>query len=541
MGRSRGTSGEVSLSYQSDVIVVGGGLAGIVTALELSDRGKKVLLLDRDEEARFGGLARESYGGVFLVGTPHQRFFGIKDTPERALQDWRSFAEFDPQDEWPRRWAEQFVHLNHPHIYRWLHGRGIRFFPVVHWVERGMDVPGNSVPRFHMVWGTGQGLADQLIAHLRRCRHVTLQFGHAVEHIVDEGGRASGVRGQIEGEGTPFEAHADTVVVASGGMCGSLDEVRKHWPSAWHKAPDVLLNGSHRFADGTMHHATQAMDGVVTHLDRMWLYAAGVHHPEPKHADHGLSLVPPKSALWVNAAGARIGPIPLVSGFDTRYLVERITDQPRGWTWQVMNRRIAIKELAVSGAEHNPAMRDRKLFSFLKAVLLGNPALVDSLIADCPDFVVANSVEELVAKMNQLCGGTHIDPSNFHAEIDKYDAEVARGDGEQRRRIQQLRQYRGDRVRTCKAQPILDSKAMPLIAIREFLLTRKSLGGIQTDLKCRVLRGTEEPIPGLYAVGEAAGFGGGGIHGLRALEGTFLASCVLTGRIAAANIAGKSL
>ena len=276
----------------------------------------------------------------------------------------------------------------------------------------------------------------------------------------------------------------------------------------------------------------------------MWNYAAGVHHPKPRKPMHGLSLVPPRSALWLNWRGERIGPQPLVSGFDTRRLVTDICRQERQYSWQLMNRRIALKELAISGAEHNPSIRDRNKLGFLRDIIFGNRWLVNEMLTNCRDFVTAGSLPELVEKMNALQGDNAVELNLVQDAVDRYDTTIARGENlmndEQLRRIAALRKYRGDRIRLCEFQAINDAKALPLIAVREFIISRKSLGGIQTDLQSRVLDASGQPIPGLYAVGEAAGFGGGGVHGLRALEGTFLGGCILSGRIAAASIDGRT-
>ncbi len=529
---------------RSEVLIVGGGIAGITTALDLLDSGKSVLLLDRDQAEVFGGLARESFGGMFFVDSPEQRRLGMRDSTELALRDWCSFAEFGPDDHWPKAWADAYVNRCTPDVYHWVHRHGVRFMPVINWVERGEFQPGNSLPRFHMVWGTGQALADQLIAALRHHANagkLALRFGHRVEQLLSSNGQIDGVQGVEEKSGIPFEVHAEHTVVATGGINGSLEMVRRHWHADWGQPPEEILNGSHRFADGTLHQAVAGAGGHLTHLDKMWNYAAGVHHPRPRKPHHGLSLVPPRSALWLNWQGQRIGPQPLVSGFDTRRLVTDICAQERAYSWQVLNRRIALKELAVSGAEFNPSIRDKKVFAFLRDILLGNRWLVDELTQNCQDFVVARTLPELVEKMNALQGDASVELRSVTEAVEHYDATIDRGRGlmndEQLRRIAGLRQYRGDRVRLCKFQRIQDDKALPLMAIREFITSRKSLGGIQTDLQSRVLSLSGQPIPGLYAVGEAAGFGGGGVHGLRALEGTFLGGCILSGRIAARAIA----
>jgi predicted oxidoreductase len=532
----------------ADVLIIGGGIAGITVALDLLDGGKTVALLDRDEEAAFGGLARESFGGMFFVDSPEQRRQGIRDTCELALRDWQSFAEFDPDDRWPKAWAEAYVRRCTADVHRWVRGFGVSFLPVVNWVERGEHRPGNSVPRFHVAWGTGKGLAEALIAALRGHRNahrLTLRFNRRVELLSMRGGRIDGAEGVDEKTGSPFEVRAEQVVVAAGGINGGdLTRARQHWHRDWGTPPAELLSGSHRFADGRLHDATAAIGGVLTHLDRMWNYAAGVHHPRPRKPLHGLSLVPPRSALWLDWRGMRIGPQPLVSGFDTRRLVTEICAQERQYSWQVMNRRIALKELAVSGAEHNPSIREKRKLGFLRDILFGNRWLVNEMIAHCRDFVTAGTLPELVDKMNALQGDQAVQLDAVTDAVRRYDDTIARGESlmndEQLRRIAALRTYRGDRIRLCKFQPIDDARALPLIAVREFIISRKSLGGIMTDLESRVLDAAGQPIAGLYAVGEAAGFGGGGVHGLRALEGTFLGGCILSGRIAAASIDGRT-
>ncbi|THF62309.1 FAD-binding dehydrogenase [Pseudothauera nasutitermitis] len=521
----------------TDILIVGGGIAGICAAIEALAAGRRVLLVDRDRAENLGGLARESFGGMFLVDTPEQRRQGLHDSPVLALEDWQAFAQFGADEHWPRAWAEAYVHRCTAEVGGWLRAAGVRYFPVPNWVERGLDTQGNSVPRFHMVWGTGQALTDRLIARLRAVAagRLDLRFGLRVERLLSRDGRICGVAGVREDDSEAFELHAGAVIVASGGINGDLDRVRRHWHADWGEPPATLLNGSHRYADGRLHDAVGALGGAVTHLDRMWNYAAGVHHPCPRKPRHGLSLVPPRSALWLDARGARIGPRPLVTGFDTRDLVTQVCRGRPAHSWQLMNRRIALKELAVSGAEFNPSIRERRPLAFLRDLLFGNRWLYEQMVGPCLDFVTADTLPELVARMNALNGDDAVDPTAVRAAAEAYDAAIDRGPpyaDEQLQRIELLRRWKGDRIRTCRFQKILDPRAGPLIAVREFIISRKSLGGIQTDLDCRVLDLGGRPIPGLYAAGEAAGFGGGGMHGLRALEGTFLGGCVLGGRIA---------
>jgi predicted oxidoreductase len=528
-----------------DAVIIGGGIAGIVTALELLDAGKQVLLLERGDEKGLGGLAMQAFGGMALVDTPLQRRSGIRDSAAIALADWHSFAEFGPGDEWPRRWAEHYVTRCVPEVYEWLTQRGLRFIPAVQWVERGWLRRGNTLPRYHVLWGTSQHMIATLLQALRaHPRRAALQIlcGHTVHELMLRDHRVIGCMGIDAATRAPFEVEADHVVVASGGITGNLARVRDHWPRDWGAPPQTLLNGSHPQADGLLHDATAAVGGRVTHLDQMWTYAAGVHHPRPQFPGHGLSLIPCKSALWMDHQGRRIGPEPLVTCYDTHAMVERIARGGYPYTWQILNRRIAVRELAASGAEHNPVIRDRRVLAFAWQLLRGNTALVDELTNECHDFVVAPTLPELVRRMNALIGNDWVSAEVLESEIRPYDEQIARGrrfhNDEQLRRIAHLRQWLGDRLRTCAFQRILDPDAGPLIAIREFILTRKSMGGIQTDLGSRVIGVHGAPIPGLLAAGEAAGFGGGGANGKRSLEGTFLSGCILTARAAARTVAG---
>lgn len=539
--------------YQAEVIVAGAGLSGMVAALELLDQGKRVLLVDRDTEDNIGGLAVWAFGGMFFVDSPHQRKAGIRDSTELALKDWFSFAAYEPGEVWGPRWAEQFVHYTTPHVYQWLRSLNINFFPVIHWVERGLFQPGNSVPRFHLLWGTGyeliRVLKERLYQHPNR-KKLQLCFRHRVTDIQISEDKVSGLQGWREDLDQPFEATADTVIIASGGIGGNIDKIKANWEPAWGTPPKEILNGAHPYGWGDLHEASEKINGHVVHLEKQWNYAAGVRHPQPRYDNHGLSLVPCKSALWLNYRGQRMGPVPLVTGYDTRYLVERICQEEKKYSWQVLNQKIAYKEFAISGSEHNPAVRDKKLLQFIGNVLFGNKKLVDEMLDTCPDFVVAGSLEELTDRMNALTGTNDVSLDFLRESIQQYDAQIERGpafhNDDQLRRIAHARQYRGDKARTSKFQKINDKNAYPLIAIHNRILSRKSLGGIQTDLQCRVLQkpdahGNQQVIEGLFAVGEAAGFGGGGIHGKRSLEGTFLAGCVLTGRIAAKTIGGEAL
>lgn len=527
----------------SHTIVIGAGLAGLTTTLDLLDQGHRVTLLDRDEADRLGGLGLHAFGGMALVDTPLQRFNRINDSAEIALADWLAFAEFEPGDVWPRRWAEHYVQHCVPEVYEWLRRYGIRFIPAVQWVERGWMTRGNTLPRYHVLWGTSRHMVLTLIEALKQHPNrdlLTLLARHRVDGLLSNSDGVEGCHGMDERLERPFELRADAVVVATGGITGDLQRVRQHWPQGWGQAPATLLNGSHPHADGRMHDAIGHMGGAVTHLDQMWNYAAGVRHPRPHFPGHGLSLIPAKSGLWLDPDGQRIGPVPFVTGFDTYDMVAQIARSQWPWTWQVLNRRIADKELAASGAEHNQHIRDRRPVALLMQMLNGNRELVDELLEQCPDFVAADNLTDLARRMNMVAGDGRISAAKLREQIQPYDDQIKRGprlhNDDQLRRIEQLRRWPGDRFRTCRYQAILDPSAGPLIAIRCQLLTRKSTGGIQTNLQSRALDQQGQPISGLYAVGEAAGFGGGGANGRKSLEGTFLSGCILTAHAAARHI-----
>jgi predicted oxidoreductase len=528
-----------SVRYQGHTVVIGGGIAGIVTALELLDGGHSVVLVDRDTPERFGGLARWAFGGMALVGTPEQRRMKIADSPELALEDWIRFGELAADDRWPRAWAECYVQESRVWVYEWLKSLGLKFMPAVNWVERGSSIKGNSVPRYHMLWGAGLELVETLIGrlldHPNRDR-LTLLHGHRVTDLVSSGGAVLGCRGVDEAAGREFAVQADHTVVATGGMNGSVEQVRRHWPPAWPPAPKVILDGAHPFSDGGVHAAVAELGGSLTHERDMWNYAAGIPHPQPHFEGHGLSLVPPKSVLWLTPDGDPVGPAPMVTGFDTREMCRQVAAHP--YTWQVLNWKIAAKELAISGSEHNPRIVNHQLFRFLLDLLLSNDRLVRQMTAESPEFVTAATPAELAARMNRLTGNDLIDADRLGRRIQDHDRVLAdnalRAADPVMQRITELRQWRGDALRTCKLQPIGDKKAGPLVAIRLHFISRKSLGGIRTDLQGRALGQNGQPLAGLYAVGEAAGFGGGGASGKRSLEGTFLSGCILTARKTAA-------
>lgn len=439
---------KMATKYEADVIVAGGGLAGMVTTLELLDKGKRVILFDRDTEENLGGLAVWAFGGMFFVDSKHQRKAGIKDSTALAMEDWFSFAEYEPGEVWGPRWAEQFIHFTTPHVYEWLRNIGINFFPVIHWVERGLFQPGNSVPRFHLLWGTGYELVrvlkERLKNHPNRDK-LQLYFSHRINELTLSNGRVTGLVGTREDNNEAFEAIAEAVVIATGGIGGNIEKIQSNWEPDWGKAPTDILNGAHRYGLGDLHDASEKISANIVNLEKQWNYAAGVRHPQPRYENHGLSLVPSKSALWLNYRGERMGPVPLVTGYDTRYLVERICQEEKKYSWQVLNKTIAYKEFAISGSEHNQAVRDKKLIKFIGNVLFGNRQLVDEMLDTCPDFVTAGSLDELAEKMNELTGTGDVDPKLLKESVHRYDDQIDRGpafhNDEQLRRIAHARQY----------------------------------------------------------------------------------------------------
>lgn len=527
----------------TDVLIIGGGLAGLVTALELVRAGQSVTVVDRDTPERLGGLALWAFGGMALVGTPLQARMKIHDHPERALADWLRFGELDRSDRWSLAWAKHYVERSRPEVHDWLLAEGLKFMPAVNWVERGRFGDGNSVPRYHILWGTARALVHRMVTALRQADtggRLTLLHGHRVTALDHQAGRLCGALAVNQRSGAEVHLKAPVVVLAMGGINGSHAQCRAHWP-AGRAQPATMLNGAHPYADGRLHaHAAEQLGARIINPGEMWNYAAGFPHPFPHFEGHGLSTIPCKSALWLDHRGRRIGPEPLVTGFDTHWLCQRVAEQEKPWTWHLLNRRIAAREFAISGAEHNRTIRDRQLPTFVKETLLGNHRLIAQMQRESEDFLVADTLAGLAAQMNALTRSHDIDPAQLEATVDAFDANFATGGSLQNdaqiRMIEHARRWRPDRLRTCKPAPLKKKGAGPFIAIRMQLITRKSLGGLRTDLASRVLDGQGQPIAGLYCVGEAAGFGGGNCNGKRSLEGTFLPGCILTARAASRAI-----
>ncbi len=532
-------------NVQSDVLVIGGGLAGIVTAIECLRAGKSVTLVDRDMPERLGGLALWAFGGMALVDTPLQRRMRLKDSAEIAYRDWMRFGELsetDPADQLRRAWGKYYVEHSRAQVYDWVIDHGLKFMPAVNWVERGMQGDGNTLPRYHVVWGTSRQLTRRMIEVLHQANksnRLTLLSRHRIVALDSHNGTVTGAVGVNEANGSEVCFSAQAVVLAMGGINGSHAQTRANWVED-RPMPATMLNGAHPFADGKLHHLVADLGGTITHAGEMWNYAAGFPHPQPHFEGHGLSAIPCKSALWLNHRGERIGPQPLVTGFDTHELCQRVAAQEKPYTWQLMNWRIAVKEFAISGAEHNQRIRDLQFPMFLKETLLGNHRLIKQMAAESMHFLVDDTLAGLAAKMNALTATSDVKPEVLQRTADIFDANFSRVDSvvndDQIRRIEHARHWGPDKLRTCKPAPLQKPGAGPFIAIQMQLITRKSLGGLQTDLQSRVLNASGQPMPALYCVGEAAGFGGGGASGKRSLEGTFLPGCILTARAATRSI-----
>jgi len=536
----------------ADAIVVGAGLAGLVATCELVTAGRRVIVLDQEPAASLGGQAHWSFGGLFLVDSPEQRRMGIRDSIELAWQDWQGTAGFDrPEDAWPRRWARAYVEFAAGAKRAWLAERGISFFPVVNWAERGgfgADGPGNSVPRFHVTWGTGPGLLAPFISRVHEAvgrGQVQLRFRHRVDGLSLSGGAVDGVHGAVlapsdvaRGQASSrtvigdFALRATAVIVTSGGIGGDHELVRAHWPARLGSPPEHMLAGVPAHVDGRMLAITAQAGGAVINADRMWHYPEGITNFAPIWPQHGIRILPGPSALWLDACGRRL-PVPLFPGFDTLSVLAHLRTTGYDHSWFLLNRKIIGKEFALSGSEQNPDLTGRSVRGLLARVSADMPAPVAAFVKQGADFVTASNLPTLIERMNALTDTPLIDADALTAQVIARDRAVANPYGKdlQLAAVRGARAYRGDRlIRVAKPHRLLDPAAGPLIAVRLHILTRKTLGGLHTDLAGRVLRADGTPLPGLYAAGEVAGFGGGGVHGYRALEGTFLGGCLFSGR-----------
>ncbi len=546
-----------------DVVVVGAGLAGLVATAELTRAGRRVLLLDAENAASLGGQAFWSFGGLFLVDSPEQRRLGVHDSAELALADWFGSAQFadDGSDRWGRAWAEGFVDFAAGELRSWLHAQGVRWFPLVQWAERGGYTAGghgNSVPRFHVTWGTGPGILEPFVRALLDARAaglVDVRFRHRVTGVVVTDGRVTGVRGDVlrddhvaravassrEVTGT-FELDADAVVVATGGIGANHDLVRATWPADAGRMPDRMLSGVPDHVDGSGIAAARDAGAAVVHSDRMWHYPEGITNHSPVWTDHGIRILPGPSSLWLDADGQRL-PVPLFPGFDALGALQHITRRGDDHSWFVLDRTILGSEFALSGSEQNPDLTGKDVALLLQRVKPGAVGPVEAFAQRSPEFLWADTPAELAAKMNALSGDERIDAAALERTIVERDRQVTSGLGKDLQVVatKQARAYVVDKlIRVAKPHRLLDPAHGPLLAVRLSVLTRKTLGGLHTDLEGRVLRPDGEVLPGLWAVGEASGFGGGGVHGHRALEGTFLGGCLFTGRTVGRALAAQA-
>jgi predicted oxidoreductase len=541
------------MADDADVIIVGAGLAGLVAAAELAEAGKKIIIVDQEPEQSLGGQAFWSFGGLFLVDSPEQRRMRIRDSHDLALEDWLGTAAFDrPEDFWPRKWAEAYVGFAAGEKRSWLLQRGLKFFPVVGWAERGGGNAighGNSVPRFHITWGTGPGVLEPFVQRVREAQKrglISFKFRHRVNELTRTGATVDGVRGDILQPSTverghkssreiasDFELHAQAVIVASGGIGGNHQLVRENWPKRLGPAPKRMTTGVPDHVDGRMLAITERAGGSIINRDRMWHYVEGIRNWAPIWTDHAIRILPGPSSLWLDARGKRL-PVPLYPGFDTLSTLSHIMSTGFDHSWFILTKKIIQKEFALSGSEQNPDLTGKSWRQVLGRATSGIPGPVKAFMEKGEDFIVEADLPTLVARMNALAGGEPLlELAQVEREIRARDRQLDNPFSKdmQITALRGARAYLGDRlIRTAKPHKMLDPANGPLIAVRLNILTRKTLGGLQTDLDSHVLGADGQPVAGLYAVGEAAGFGGGGVHGYAALEGTFLGGCIFSGR-----------
>jgi predicted oxidoreductase len=555
----------------ADVIIIGGGLAGLVASNELVRAGKRVAILDQENAANLGGQAFWSLGGLFLVDTPMQRRLRVKDSFDLAWQDWQGSAQWDrldgehPEDEWAKRWGRAYVEFAAGEKLPWLQEQGVKFTPLVGWAERGDGRAaghGNSVPRFHVPWGTGTGISEPFADKARAAAEtgqVRFHFRHRVDGLVFDGGTVTGVRGTVlapdnsprgvasnRTENGEFELHAQAVVIATGGIGGNHDEVRRWWPQRLGTPPRTMITGVPQHVDGRMLGIADDAGVRLVNRDRMWHYTEGIRNWNPIWPDHAIRILPGPSSMWFDALGRRL-PAPGLPGYDTLGTLRLLRTTPDlqqySHSWFILTQKIIEKEFALSGSEQNPDITNRDLKLLLRTRLgRGAPAPIEAFKSHGADFVVAGDLAGLVSGMNGLTAEPLLDYRTIQRQILDRDAEIRNpySKDAQVTGIHNSRRYLGDRLfRTVKPHRILDPSAGPLIAVKLHIVTRKTLGGIQTDLTGQAFAKDGSRIPGLYAAGEAAGFGGGGAHGYNALEGTFLGGCLFTGRTVGRTLAGS--
>lgn len=546
--------------FHPDVIIIGTGLAGLTAAMEITNVGKKVLLIDQETEQNIGGQAFWSFGGLFLINSPQQRRMGIKDSYELAWQDWMGTAGFDrEEDQWPKQWAEAYLKFASKEKYDYISALGIKLMFMVGWAERGdglADGHGNSVPRFHVSWGTGTGVIKPFVEKAYAAREkglLQMKFRHQVTDLIKENGTVTGVKGNVLEEdnkerGMPtnrniiseFTYTAPHIIIASGGIGANHDLVRNNWPQRLGKAPESMVCGVPAYVDGKMISIAESVDAHTINKDRMWHYTEGLQNWDPIWPKHGIRILPGPSSLWFDARGNRL-PAPFIPGFDTLGTLKYIQDTGFSYSWFILTQKIIKKEFALSGSEQNPDITHKDYLLFIKRIFGKKaPGPVEAFKEHGKDFIVSNNLEDLVAKMNELSGDHLLTYDKIRLQIEARDRELDNpfSKDTQVNYIRSTRKYLGDKLgRVAKPHKILDPENGPLIAVRLNILTRKTLGGIKTNLSGQVLKEDDTILDGLYAVGEASGFGGGGMHGYRALEGTFLGGCIFSGMKAGKYIA----
>ncbi|KMQ61623.1 FAD-binding dehydrogenase [Chryseobacterium angstadtii] len=546
--------------FRPDAIIVGTGLAGLTAAMEITNKGKKVLLLDQETEQNIGGQAFWSFGGLFLINSPQQRRMGIKDSYELALQDWTGTAGFDrAEDDWPRKWAEAYLKFAAHEKYNYISKLGIKLMFMVGWAERGDGSAtghGNSVPRFHVSWGTGTGVVKPFVEKAYQAQEkglLQMKFRHRVTELISEHGKIKGLKGDIlendnqeRGAATnrniisQFEYHAPHIIIASGGIGANHELVRKNWPERLGKAPENMVCGVPAYVDGKMIGIAENSGAHIINPDRMWHYTEGIENWNPIWPKHGIRILPGPSSLWFDATGNRL-PAPFLPGFDTLGTLKYIQDTGFSYSWFILTQKIIKKEFALSGSEQNPDITNKDYALFLKRIFGKKaPGPVEAFKEHGKDFIVSDNLKDLVERMNQLSGDHLLNYEKIKTQIEARDRELDNkySKDTQVNYIRNTRNYLGDKLgRVATPHKILDPQNGPLIAVRLNILTRKTLGGIKTNLNGQVLREDDTVIEGLYAAGEAAGFGGGGMHGYRALEGTFLGGCIFSGMKAGQYIA----
>lgn len=544
-----------------DNIIIGGGLAGLVAAFEITSRNKKVLLIDQEGEQNLGGQAFWSLGGLFMANTPQQRRMGIRDSFDLAWQDWLGTAQFDrPEDAWPRKWAEAYVNFATFEKYKYVSNLGIKFVPIPGWAERGdgsASGHGNSVPRFHVAWGTGTGVVKPFVTHAYKAKEeglLEMKFRHRVTELISNEKKATGIRGEIlastqEPRGVysnrnvigHFEFEAKNILIASGGIGANEEWVRKYWPvHRLGNAPSKMLCGVPAYVDGKMLGIAEAAGAALINRDRMWHYTEGIRNFDPIWPHHAIRILPGPSSLWFDAEGNRL-PAPFLPGFDTLGTLKHILSTGYDYSWFILNQKIIQKEFALSGSEQNPDITHRSLRSTLQRIFSKEaPAPVEAFKQKGEDFLIDHDLQSLVQKMNALVENNLLDNEKIKKQIEDRDRETTNKFCKdiQVTFIKSHRKYLGDRLmRVAPLHKILDPVNGPLIAVRLNILTRKTLGGLHTNLNGQVLCPDGEIFEGLYAAGEASGFGGGGMHGYRALEGTFLGGCIFSGMQAGRSMA----